>query len=337
MISLGLDRLGHDATETAIHLAYLRATIPIRAGATAAIETVRGEVSRVFAGAKVTGPPALRRYILAHAGRAAIDRGEVVYLIDVDDGRLQLHPATQWNLERGGPRPTSWTYQIDVAGPSATETRFVRGDAVLHAIFDPDEHQPWRGLGALRRASISEALHGLLEGALAGEARIPVARIIPLPHGTTDPVVQRLRQDLEAGGVALPETTAAGFGDGRISAPLADWKPHRLGPQPEPGAVELARDAALRIAAALGYRPALLDSKAAAAASREAWRQFVVATVQPLADIFTEAASAALEADVTLSFDHLLAGDMQSAAARTVKMLTDAGVPLADARAAAGI
>ena len=76
-----------------------------------------------------------------------------------------------------------------------------------------------------------------LEGALAGESTFPTARIIPLPDGTDVTVVDALRADPEAGGVALPTTTSAGFGDGRASAPQKDRGRRRLSPRrsaPEP-------------------------------------------------------------------------------------------------------
>ena len=51
---------------------------------------------------------------------------------------------------------------------------------------------------------------------------------------------------------------AAGFGAGRGSAPLTDWKPQRLKPMPEAALVDLADRATARVVAALGAHPAIM-------------------------------------------------------------------------------
>ena len=58
------------------------------------------------------------------------------------------------------------------------------------------------------------------------EMRQPTKTLIPLPQGGIV-LKNKLRGDIQdrASQIAFPPTTAAGFGAGRSSAPLTDWKP----------------------------------------------------------------------------------------------------------------
>ena len=57
--------------------------------------------------------------MLGMVGRAIVRRGECIFLIDVDADGLRLTPATSWEVT-GGPEPESWTYRLQLAGPSRT-------------------------------------------------------------------------------------------------------------------------------------------------------------------------------------------------------------------------
>lgn len=310
MIELGIARAAAERREAATisytDLQLLRITshaAAVHVGATAAVETVAGLAARCFAQAHVDGDGGLLTpRILAIAGRALIARGAFVAVLDVAvDGRMTLLPGWNYDVD-GGPDPASWFYRIDLSGPSLTTTAYRPRAAVLHAMIDPDTANPWRGRGALDRARASAELDSLAQKALAADSRTPVAAILPLPDGTDDPTVASLKADIEAsaGRVLMPSTVAAGFGEGRNAAPMADWKQQRIGPQPPEALVMLADQAAMRIAAALGMPPSLSDSRAPGVSIREGRRQFQVDVLEPMATIVAAEASELLGRDVAI-------------------------------------
>ena len=137
-----------------------------------------------------------------------------------------------------------------------------------------------------------------------------------------------LRADLAAlkGKTALVPTMAAGWGGGRAGAPLADWKPHRIGVDPPATLVSLRGDAERAILAACGLQPELAYGGGQAAALREAYRQFVHLSVAPVGKAV--AAELALKLDTPgLSFDWsgLMAADIASKA-RAFQALAGAGM-----------
>ena len=64
------------------------------------------------------------------------------------------------------------------------------------------------------------------------------------------------------GRTILSETTAAGWGEGKASAPQSDWKPHRFGASPPDALVNLQSEAALTVLSACGVPPMLAAAKA---------------------------------------------------------------------------
>ena len=66
-------------------------------------------------------------------GRALIRQGEFVAAIDLNDGRVVLHPTADWDVT-GGHDAEGWNYRIDLAGPSQFTTRpHTPAPAVIHA------------------------------------------------------------------------------------------------------------------------------------------------------------------------------------------------------------
>ena len=121
--------------------------------------------------------PALRGVtpaFLALLGRSLAVYGELVAHIRVADGGVVLYPATVQNLV-GDSR--TWRYLISLTGPSTTEALNVGADEVLHFRVNVDKREPWRGRGALQRASGSARLLCAIEAALTAESKLPVGRI----------------------------------------------------------------------------------------------------------------------------------------------------------------
>ena len=144
----------------------------------------------------------------------------------------------------------------------------------------------YRGQGPTSWAHLTARLQGEAERSLADEAAGPLAQILPIPQdaGGDDDPLAGLRADIGAarGKAVLVETTAAGWGEGRGSAPQADWKPSRLGPMMPESLVRVADSACARMVAACGASVSLF-SDADGTAQREALRRWHMDTVRPLA------------------------------------------------------
>lgn len=318
------------------------------AGAIAALEAAAGAYARAFAAAVVTPANARTRpltpTLLASIARRLIRRGESCHVIDVDRGRIVLHEASWWDVTGGVRRP--WTYRVTLTGPSETESRHVDSEAVVHAMYSHSEQQPWRGVSPMGWSPTTTRLVERLERGLADEVGTPTGQLLALPEGHAGDVpdgepdpLEALRSDLAKlrGGLAMLETTAAGWGD-KGGAPMADWRPRRLGPDVPASSAELRTGAALSVYAACGV-PAPLVVDTDGTAQREAFPRWLHASVQPLGEIVAAELREKLDApDLTLDFAALRASDVASKA-RAWRSLVgkEAQMPDADARRLAGL
>ena len=306
--------------------------------ATAALETAAGLVARAFSVATVTPAgartAALSASLLACVGRELIRRGEAVFVLGVDGGRVRAHPASHWEV-RGGRTPESWWYRLDMPAPDSTGTVTAPGAGVLHFRFASDPRRPWQGIAPLSWASSTGRLSGALEQALAGEAGGPFGHVIPTPDVGTDRT--ELKADLEKlrGGIKLVDTTSSGWGESRGAAPASDWKQQRIGADPPASVVSLRSEAAMAVLSACGVPPPLV-SPGDGTAAREAWRRFLHGTVHPLGEVVAEEASRKLGIDVALSFDRLFASDL-SGRARAFQSMVNGGMDAGKAAALAGL
>lgn len=301
---------------------------------TAAVEFGVGLLARCFAVALVE--PAELAPVLPASRREELIRrllltGNYVAGIDVDsDGRLALQPASTFDL-RGGPAESSWRYWLDLPGPSETVQRFLPSRGVVHVRIGADPVMPWMGVSPLVNAGLSSALLARIELRTGQEANARVGHLLPVPDGTSDESIDALKVDLGAleGKIALVESQTAGHGQGRQAAPSSDWRLQRLGAEFPEGNINLRRQAGADVVAALGI-PAPLFVAADGATVREAYRQLLVSTIQPLAELVAEELARKLEIpSVRFNFRRLAAADV---AART-----RAFGSLAQAYSAAGV
>ena len=307
--------------------------------ATAALETAAGLLARAFSVATVKPSTprtaALSASVLACIGRELIRRGEAVFVLGVDGGRVQALPASHWEV-RGGRTPASWWYRLDMPAPDETATVTAPGDGVLHFRFAADPRRPWEGIAPLSWASSTGRLSGALEQALAGEAAGPFGHVIPTPDVSTDRTQLKADLDQLRGGIKLVETTASGWGESRAAAPAGDWKQQRIGADPPASVVSLRSDAAMAVLAACGVPPPLV-APGDGTAAREAWRRFLHGTVHPLGEAVREEAARKLGVpDLSLSFDRLFASDL-SGRARAFQSMVNGGMDAAKAAALAGL
>ena len=113
-----------DYTQTLVQLLQAKSAAsvehdPLRS---AALETAAGIWGRALSSAKVSPEPAaavLTPPILAMIGRSLIRTGQVLFVVDVLDGRRVLTPASSWDV-LGSASPASWRFKCELAGPDTT-------------------------------------------------------------------------------------------------------------------------------------------------------------------------------------------------------------------------
>ena len=228
------------------------------------------------------------------------------------DGALVLRPCVSWEIH-GGQNPDLWTYQVDMAGPSRTERRVIPADGLIHAKYAVRPGAPWRGVSPLGIASETRKLAGWIERRLTEEASTVSAYLLALPENRPDST--SLKADLKAGA----RKTASRGHDERC---VGRWKragatrrlgiasPWRRPARPYSGSYR--QDTRQDIFGAFGIPNAVFGSGGAA---REAYRQFLGSTIQPLAKLVVESLRGPLNTpDLTLTFEALRAADIASRA-----------------------
>ena len=138
------------------------------AKALAVVAVVVGILERGMYSARVTGDAGmLTPNVLATAATRLLLDGSVCFL-KVSSGqrredggnrspRPMLIPATAYNVQSGGIRPSSWQYQVSMPAPGGGQTVMRRRRDVLHVQFVGDKSTPWRGKSPLDRASVTSA------------------------------------------------------------------------------------------------------------------------------------------------------------------------------------
>ena len=317
--------------------------------AVGAVEVAAGWYARAFASADIESPgvrtAALTPALLGDVARRLVAQGEAVLLVDVEGGMVTLTPATWWTVQGGPRRP--WRYQVTLTGPSTTSTLTVSAERVAHVAWAWDATSPWRGRSPLSLAGESGRLAKALERALADEAGGPVGSLIPMPADAggesddpddADDPLAGLKAQIAGlrGRVGLVESTAAGWSEGRAAAPSSDWAVRRIGANP-PATLPALREAVeSTVLAACGVPP---DLARPGGRTRESYRQWVHASVEPLARIVANELARALDVPgLRLRFDRLEAADV-GGRARAWRSLVgrEATMTDADARRIAGM
>ena len=347
MISLGVEqgpdvevRDAPDVDHTAALVSLLRGQAE-GAGAghvpAASTEIAALLAGRIFAGARVDGPPAaveaLTPATLALASSLLVRRGECVF-VRYHGQPVRLIPVSGPPNVTGGWNPDSWLYDVSLAAPSGSDQVVVRRAEVLHVLTDPDPVRPWQG--ASPAAGGLGALASRAGRALLGELSTPAARLIPAPEGVTDADKSGMRDAIlqNRGRVSFPTTMAKGMSQGTQAAPAGDWRQVRIGPEPTAAQVQATTDVEARLSAALGLHPSAMNPAATAASIREARRQLQIDVVEPLAALVASDAGRLFGAPVRLTWPART--DVELVMARTAKTLIEAGVPPDAALSAAG-
>ena len=304
---------------------------------THAAEAGIGIISRAFALADVEPAiAALTPAMLSHISRQMIGRGEaVLYLSTYDSWVIPSSYDVSGSYE-----PSSWRYQLALAGPAGQAEVHASADRVLHFRYAVESERPWVGVSPLQGASTSARAALRLEASLEAEAKMSTGLLIPIPpqagrRGTDGSAPGWLSQIKNLKGqIAYPPSLTSGLGDGRIAAPARDWVPQRIGPMPPAEVVELRQSMLLSSLAALGV-PAELVGGASDAGLREAYRRFTFGTLLPMGELIAAELGQKLNRTYQLGFDRLHAADIASRA-RALGSLVQSGVGLDEAMELAG-
>ena len=315
------------------------------ASSTAAVEAACGALSRAFASAEVQGEAWAQKIItptfLAQVGRDLIRNGDSMHVIRMNgDGMIQLIPASSWHFE-GDHDPDSWTVRVTCYGPSTSTTWNLSAASVIFVKWGSTPGQTYVGIGPLSWAHLTARLQSESERSLADEAGGPLAQLIAIPQdggdGSGDDPLAAMKGDIaRARGKALfVETAAAGWGEGRASAPQRDWQASRLGPQPPEGMTVIAEQTFATVLAACGCSVAMFDDSDGTS-KREAQRVFLHGTVRPLGKLLAAELSAKLETEIALNFDQLYMHDL-AGRAQAFQKLVAGGVAVNEALIASGL
>lgn len=335
---------GLSATEVAVEALQREAAgLTPDAAALATAEACIGLWSRAMASATVQ--PAsmalagLTAPALALAGRMLAMRGNAVFLIAVERGRVMLHPAAGWD-PRGGYMPDSRRYRLTMSGPDGTRTVNAPGDSVLHFAYGATEAEWWRGRGPLWRSRATAGLAAAIEAQATKEAKIPPVRFAQGDFvGMDGKDKADLRDSIRQGGlITFPKRATNTHPADRQFSQTAS-----IGPDPKPAFVDLRKDAGREVLSAFGLSAALFDSSSDGSARRESWRQAWIATFAPLGKLLEAEIRAKLDPMASVRFEALRASDEDgrsraiSRRADAFKKFLDAGIEREEALRLAGI
>ena len=165
--------------------------------------------------------------------------------------------------------------------------------------------------------------------------------MIPVPSdggdGGDDDPLAGLKTDLAGarGRAILAETTAGAWGDGKMAAPQADWKPQRFGAMVPDSSVSLRTAAGEAVLSACGV-PVALVTAADGTSQRESWRRFVMGSIEPLLRVVGQEIEAKLETRIAFDLSSLWAHDLAGRASSFRQMVT-AGMEIERAAALSGL
>ena len=277
-------------------------------------------------------------------GRQLIRSGQALFEIRLKGGEVELVPAEDWEVRGDSPDPKKWRVRISQATPSGPIiTKDISYLATLHFKYASSLNRPWVGIPPWEFAADSATLLAGLERRLGEESSCISAILLAVPSGidsgsdNDSDALASLRADIgkSKGQPMLIETTAGGFEQGSAAAPRTDWRPQRLGASPPRELLELRRDCERSLLAACGVPPGLFGDRVAST-SQQSWRRFLHSSLLPFAKRVQAELSEKLDLDVRLDLSHLLASDVLPAT-RALKTLTEAGVPLDEAKRIAGL
>ncbi|WP_420343521.1 hypothetical protein [Paenirhodobacter sp.] len=287
---------------------------------TAAVQSCISLWENAFALAHVEGTRMLTRQDLATFARSIALRGEAVFLIRGD----RLVPVSGWDLSTRDSRPRAYRLSLPEAGGGSTET--VLAAEVLHVRIGSSQQAPWAGTSPLHRSSLTAGMLQSVESALSEIYReAPIgSQIVPFPE-SQEVDLNDLARGFRGrrGRILMRESVNVVAAGG--PAPAQDWRPAEV--TPNIGGVmpvEMLQASRAAVMAAYGVLPAIFADNAQGPLVREAQRHLAQWTLQPLAMLLSEEATAKLGAEVMIDVMRPLQAFDSGLRARSFYALVDA-------------
>ena len=305
---------------------------------TGALESAAGLVGRAFMACEVSGEAmyvkALTPQVMEMIGRGLVRRGDLVFYLDTSDG-LHLLPAQTHSID-GGPMPSSWTYDLSLAGPGELTTmRPVSAEGVVHFKYGVDIERPWRGNPPL---GVARAIGDLVAEAttyLTQESGSPRGSFLSTPKDGEDSTISELIADVKTaqGAMLFVEGMANNWESGGQSS--GDWGNKPFGPMVDAGMISTMKLARSEALGAIGLNEALFMG-ADSAALRESWRLALFSLIGPLGNLVESELRAKIDPGISLSWTELRASDL-AGRARAFKTMVEAGKTVDEATQIAGL
>ena len=291
------------------------------AALSATVATAAGMWSRSFAmldPAPEAGP--LTAEVLAAIGLDLCLRGEAVFHITMERGDLLLDRVAYWDQVATG------RWHLHIPRVNTTETVKALSGEVLHFKINAPSEQPWRGRSPFLLMGGSPQLMAEIERAISCATEWLGKGVLPFPDTVPEEQQSAALRGLKAGGTLAAIKSKADFAMNTGQLRGSEFRRVELGPDLRQADLNPAVDSLHnRVLAAAGVPPALVTESGNAGAMREAFRQFSLTTIAPLARQL-------LPELVKIGVTRLSSRSLQSAdvagRARAVGVLTGAGVSL---------
>ena len=301
----------------------------------AAMQTAASLMGRCLSVASVAPgmyAQALSALTLYDIGRALVSEGEAVYLIEIVNGQVVLMRANAWEIT--GVTRDAWTYWLEFSTPSGnTRKRNYPAAQVFHARINTTSKKPWKGLGFADTALLSATILNLIEKTIRGEAKAGSGYILPVQSGVGPDEFAKIQTTLSnlKGGVSLVQLKGAFADPGKYNP--KEFSTMRVGSNPPDVIRNLRNDLHNEILSLCGVPPDLFSS---GPESREAFRFYLHATLNPILGIITQEAKEKLSQEIRFDLKALFASDIQGRA-RAFQSMVKGEMPIEKAAALSGL
>ena len=270
--------------------------------------------------------------VLDAVGRSLCRDGESLHAISVVNGQVSLTPCGSWTV-LGSEDPSTWTYRINLAGPSTSRTISLPADSVLHIKYSPHPSRPWTGRSPLQMGSDTGLAAARLEKATSEELNFTQSQMLTPRRASGD---YGMADSLNPEAIQkIVDAFASHVHTGAFVLP-SDVVPQRLGPEP-PDSFPLIRDRLENsILSMCGVPPSLFSSTGNGGAMREGFRQILHSLLKPLGGLVAAELREKLSVDASLDFTALRAGDI-TGTSRALGSLVKAGITPQAAAAIVGL
>ena len=321
-----LTRRSETPTETATDIwtrqAFMAALGTLRADATAAFQAGIAALERAFMAAECV-PDALLARDLVPVIRRLMTHGECVALFREEGGRFRLRLARSFTIEGESMDEWDWRYKVDLAAPTASGSRWMRGADVFHWRIGADGGTPWHGRAPLELCASTASILAAVELAHSRELKIPPTWFF---EGKFSTMAGRERAEGEINEAIL--STARDRGLPLVAIPVGHQvQDSHMRPDPSSTLNVLHARVGPEILGVLGVPPPVAGHgpDGGQAGAREAFRRFTYGTCAPLARMISQEVEAKTGRRLNIHFANLMSGDI-AGRARSYKSLVESGM-----------